>query len=424
NPFKIELVQDGLLTESFLTGNFKKETDILDVWFDAGVSHQAVLRERPELGFPADLYLEGVDQHRGWFQSSLLTSIMLGCGAPMRGIVTHGFTVDEDGRKMSKSLGNVIAPAQVIETIGTDGLRLWVASVGNDGDAVISDQLIQNVGQVYRKVRNTCRFLLQNLYDFNAAQDALALDRLEPFDTYALRRLWLLHGRVVSAYMQYDLPAVYKLLNEYCATEISALYADVVKDVLYCDAAGGHRRRSVQTVLSYTLDVLTTLMAPIMSFAAEEVSDFHQRGKIRSIHLQPFTSIAPIEQLFAGVDLERYDGAWTLLIQLRDAVMKLLEEQRAAGLIHHPLEAAVELYLAPEHDTSVVPNLTAFLEYFMIVSQVSTATSCAGLIPTGVSGLCARVTHARGTKCPRCWQWSELTDARGLCPRCQQVVGA
>lgn len=418
-----ELVQDNILTKSFLTGNYTKETDVLDVWFDAGVSHQAVLTVRPELSLPADLYLEGIDQHRGWFQSSLLTGIMLGVGTPTRAIMTHGFTVDETGKKMSKSLGNVIAPQQVVDAIGTDGLRLWVASVGNEGDAVMSEQLIQNIGQVYRKLRNTCRFLLQNLFDFDAKRDSVPLDQLQPFDRYALRRLWLLSDQVIASYERYDFPAVYKLLNEYCTVEISALYGDVAKDILYCDAKSSARRLSVQTVFAHILDTVVKLMAPLMSFAAEEVSDYYQKDKTRSIHLQQFVSMTPVEKLFAETDLDRYDREWALLISMRAAITKLIEEQRAAGIVHHPLEAAVTIYSAQAHDITVVEKLTDFLQYFLIVSRVTRATSCDGLVATAAPGLCARVDRAAGVKCPRCWQWSEASDTRDLCERCRDVVG-
>lgn len=418
-----DLVTDGLITKSFLTGNYVKETDILDVWFDAGVSHQAVLAVRPELSFPADMYLEGVDQHRGWFQSSLLTGIMLGVGTPTRAIMTHGFTVDESGKKMSKSLGNVIAPQQVIDSIGTDGLRLWVASVGNEGDALMSAPLMQNVGQVYRKIRNTCRFLLQNLADFDAKHGAIAFDQLEPFDRYALRRLWLLSDQVVAAYLRYDLPAVYKLLNEYCTVEISALYGDVAKDILYCDAKNNARRLSVQTVFAHILDTVVKLMAPLLSFAAEEVSDYYQKDKTQSIHLQQFVSVTSIEKLFAETDLDRYDREWALLISMRAAITKLIEEQRAAGLVHHSLEAAVTIYFAQSAELSVIPELVDFLPNFLIVSRVTTVSLCEGLVATGVPGLCARVERAAGVKCPRCWQWTESQESRGLCGRCRAVVG-
>lgn len=418
-----ELVADGLLTKSFLTGNYSKETDILDVWFDAGVSHQAVLAARPELGFPADLYLEGVDQHRGWFQSSLLTGIMCGVGTPTRAIMTHGFTVDESGKKMSKSLGNVIAPQQVIDSIGTDGLRLWVASVGNEGDAVMSAPLMQNVGQVYRKIRNTCRFLLQNLADFDSKHDMVPFTELQPFDRYALRRLWLLSDQVIAAYQRYDLPAVYKLLNEYCTVEISALYGDVAKDILYCDTKNSARRLSVQTVFSGILDTIVKLMAPLLSFAAEEVSDYYQKDKTQSIHLQQFVSTTSIEKVFAETDLDRYDREWALLISMRAAIMKLIEEQRAAGMVHHSLEVAVNFYFAQEAELTVVPSLVDFLPTFLIVSQVTSVPLCEGLVATGVPGLCAHVERAAGVKCPRCWQWTESHESRGLCGRCQAVVG-
>lgn len=417
------LVHDGIITQSVAEKFTKKESDILDVWFDAGVSHEAVLGQREGLSFPADLYLEGIDQHRGWFQSSLLTSIMLGKGSPTRAIMTHGFTVDQSGRKMSKSLGNVVPPQKVIDAIGTDGLRLWVASVGNEGDAVMSDQLIQNVGQVYRKIRNTCRFLLQNLFDFDYDRDALPLTRLEPFDTYALRRLCLLNDQVIGAYERYELSAVYALVNEYCAVEISALYGDVAKDVLYCDAAAGQRRRSIQTVFWHILDTLTKLIAPIMSFAAEEVSDFYQKNKNRSIHLQPFASVDGIKDLFAQIDTAAYDAEWESLCALRSAIMKLIEEQRAAGVVHHPLEATVTIKLQEGVGFESIKNLPEFLALLLIVSQVRLVRSAEGLNVTGIEGLFARVEHAAGVKCPRCWQWSEVPNANGLCPRCQQVVG-
>lgn len=417
-----QLIEDGLLNKSFSTGNYRKETDVLDVWFDAGISHQAVLATRPGLGYPADLYLEGIDQHRGWFQSSLLTGIMLGVGSPTRAIMTHGFTVDESGKKMSKSLGNVIAPQQVIESIGTDGLRLWVASVGNEGDAVMSERLVQNVGQVYRKIRNTCRFLLQNLFDFEVKRDAIPFAELQPFDQYALRRVWLLSEHVLEAYIRYDMPAVYKLLNEYCAVEVSALYGDVAKDVLYCDAADSRRRRSVQTAFWYILDTLTKLMAPLMSFAAEEVSDYYQKGKTQSIHLQSFASMEAIKGIFANIDLVAYDREWEELLLMRVAIMKLIEEQRAAGNVHHPLEAAVTLNMAHGKEITVVSELAEFFQSFLIVSRVTFVSTCDRLVATGVAGLCARVDRVDGVKCPRCWQWSNSSDVHALCTRCSRII--
>ncbi|HBY06194.1 MAG: Isoleucine-tRNA ligase [candidate division TM6 bacterium GW2011_GWE2_42_60] len=411
--------------KKYATASYRKERDILDVWFDSGVSHAAVLMTRPELAYPADLYLEGLDQHRGWFQSSLLTGIMLNQKAPMKAIMTHGFTVDERGRKMSKSLGNVVAPGQVVDMVGTDGLRLWVASIGIDGDAVYSDRLIQNVGQVYRKIRNTCRFLLQNLYDFDHSKDAVALEKLEPLDRYALHQIVLLQKRVIQAYEQGSVTTVYQLLNEYCATEVSAFYGDVVKDRLYCEKKTGHVRRSVQTAFWHILDTLTRLMAPIMSFAAEQVADFYQGapGTHPSIHLQRFADLSALEHLFDAVDLRAYDAEWQLLKEMRSAVLKGIEEQRAQGVVKHPLEASVTLSYGALSSLTVVGDLASLLPLLLIVSDVTVVDKdTPGLQETAVKGLLIKVERAHGTKCPRCWQFDTQAAASGLCRRCVRVL--
>ncbi len=422
-----DLVKEGVVPASIDANRFRKESDILDVWFDSGVSHYAVLAQRPELAFPADLYLEGIDQHRGWFQSSLLTGIMIKGEAPMRAIITHGFTVDEKGRKMSKSLGNVVAPQQVIDSVGTDGLRLWVASVGLEGDALLSDRLLQNVGQVYRKIRNTSRFLLQNLYDFDFARDAIVPERLEPFDRYAIRQLLLLQQRVLQAYKQGNPTAVYNLLNEYCTVEVSSFYGDVVKDRLYCEKADGLLRRSAQTTFWYILDTMVRLAAPIMSFAAEQVADYYQPSGRTSIHMQRFADLAVLEKLFVGVDLGEYDAQWQLFKEMRSSVLKLIEAKRAEGVLGHSLEAAI--LLAPSSSLkglTVAGDLSVFLPMFFIVSSVAIQESTDGLVSTGVDGLCALASRAPGVKCPRCWQWEDgagsPADSRGLCRRCVRVL--
>lgn len=411
--------------KKYATAAYRKEQDILDVWFDSGVSHAAVLTQRPELSYPADLYLEGVDQHRGWFQSSLLTGIMLNQKAPMKAIMTHGFTVDERGRKMSKSLGNVVAPAQVAEMVGTDGLRLWVASIGIDGDAVYSDRLIQNVGQVYRKIRNTCRFLLQNLYDFEYQKDAVALEKLEPIDRYALRQILQLQKRVVHAYEQGSVTMVYQLLNEYCATEVSAFYGDVVKDRLYCEKKEGHLRRSVQTAFWIILDTLTRLMAPIVSFAAEQVADFYQGapGTRASIHLQKFADLSRVESVFEKTDLAFYDAQWQTLKNIRSVVLKSIEEQRAKGLVKHPLEAAITIFYEKLDSLVVAGDVASLLPMLFIVSEVTIASQkIEGLLETSIPGLWVKAERTGGTKCPRCWQFDKFAAESGLCRRCIQVL--
>lgn len=418
-----ELAAMGAVPADLPLAEYRKETDILDVWFDAGVSHFAVLRKNPELQFPADLYLEGVDQHRGWFQSSLLTSIILSGQAPTKAFMTHGFTVDEKGRKMSKSIGNVIAPQQIIDTVGTDGLRLWVASIGHEGDAVVSEKLINHVGQVYRKIRNTCRFLLQNLYDYDHAQDAVAFDKLAPLDVYILHQLSQLQEQALKAYECGNVTALFHLLNDFCTVEISAFYGDIVKDCLYCDSAKGAKRRAVQTAFWHILDTLTRLMAPILSFAAEQVSDFYQKNKPCSIHLQRFADHAKMREFLATQMVQSYESQWEHIKDIRSAVLRLIEEQRAAGVVKHSLEASVVLFIDTLDTLTVIgEQKSEFFQQLCIVSEVVFAPVCDGLVITAVEGVCAQVQRAPGTKCPRCWQWAVEVGTHGLCPRCSKTV--
>jgi isoleucyl-tRNA synthetase len=420
-----ELVAQGLLPESFPVHEYRKEKDILDVWFESGVSQYAVLRRDPRASFPADLYLEGLDQHRGWFQSSLLISMMLTGEPPMRAIMTHGFTVDEQGRKMSKSLGNVMAPQQIIDRVGTDGLRLWVASIGNEGDAIVSDRLLSNIEQVYRKIRNTCRFLLQNLYDFDSARDLVPHHDLTPFDRYALVQLQRLQERVLAEYRSCNVTAIFHLLGDYCSGELSSLYADIVKDRLYCDKHNSAVRRSTQTAFWTILDSLTRLIAPILSFTAEQVADYYQGAGHPSIHLQKFAEWGDgrdLPILLAGVPAEKFDADWKLLKEVRTAVLKGVEELRAQGLVKHPLEAAITLSYPMLDTITVVDDMHEFLKMFLIASVVELVPGNAGLQPTALEGLFIRVDRAVGTKCPRCWQWGTYEQSEGLCPRCVAAI--
>lgn len=440
---------------------FIKEKDILDVWFESGVSHYAVLYNNPALGFPADSYLEGIDQHRAWFQSSLLTSLVLEKTACMKTIISHGYTVDAKGQKMSKSLGNVVSPDDIIKQIGTDGLRLWVASIGHDSDPVVSDVLLKNVAEVYRKIRNTCRFLLSNLYDFDITRDALVHEQLLPLDQYAAAQLYLVSHDILAAYERVDFTAVFHALADYCATDLSSFYLDVVKDRLYTEKADGHERRSAQTVLWHILDTLTRLMAPVLSFAAEYLSDYYQKDKQASIHLQEFTDIAALkklafgtrEQLFSSIspvhigrmqsvkqviEADQYEQeylmAWDILKDIRSAILKALEVKRETGLIKHSLEAQVILYLDPQQPT-LAPALKLlsgferrgydkqqFLKELLIVSQFTLADGPVDLTPATLPGVYVLVGHAAGVKCPRCWQWDTVHNADHLCRRCQRVL--
>jgi isoleucyl-tRNA synthetase len=416
---------------------FKKESDILDVWFDSGVSHYAVLQKNPSLAYPADIYLEGKDQHRGWFQSSLLTSVVLDGQAPMKTIMTHGFTVDEQGRKMSKSLGNVVAPQQMIDQLGTDGLRLWASSIDCQGEAVVSDILLRNVQEVFRKIRNTCRFLLSNLYDFDIERDAVAISQMLTIDRRALEKLWAVDQKIHQGYQEYDFTMVFHALGDYCAAELSSFYLDIIKDRLYVEKADGHKRRSAQTVCWYVLDAMVRWMAPIVSFTAEEISDLYQKDKKESIHLQNFAHVygllLQIMKIHGATDAKVFvaqqEKQWQKLLDMRSAILKAIEVEREQGRIKHSLEAQVTLHV----DAAKLPlihsffselkNDENFLKEFLIVSQVTFAQSAQGLHASAVDGLSVKVEHAVGEKCPRCWNWDVTTHEHKLCRRCQEILG-
>lgn len=434
---------------------FKKEKDILDVWFDSGVSHSAVLYENDKLGFPADLYLEGKDQHRGWFQSSLLTSMVLHGKAPMKTILTHGFTVDKKGHKMSKSVGNVVAPQEMIDKIGTDGLRLWVSSIDCAGDAVVSDVLTKNVGQVFRKIRNTCRFLLSNMYDFDFEKDAVPLDKMMPIDRYALQQLYVLNSTIIEHYKAFDFTAIFHALGDYCTVNLSSFYLDIVKDRLYVEKSDGLPRRSAQTVCWYILDTLTRLVAPIMSFTAEQLTDNFQKNKTESIHLQEFASLDNVWSSFAKYyqvarpdhpalesvtsHVERMnfitkeEAQWKLLKDIRSAILKAIEGLREQGTIKHSLEARVTVHLQEDtikealrffiNELGVAgKTMDAFFKEFLIVSQFEVADSPDGLAESELKGLHVKVEKAQGDKCPRCWNWDETDHEHKLCRRCQSIL--
>jgi isoleucyl-tRNA synthetase len=441
---------------------FVKETDILDVWFDSGVSHYAVLFDNPALGFPADAYIEGIDQHRGWFQSSLLTSLVLESESCTRMFLTHGFTVDDKGHKMSKSLGNVVSPHDLIAKLGTDGLRLWVASIDYSGDAIVSQALLTNVAEVYRKIRNTCRFLISNLYDFDHAKDGIAIDSMSLIDRYALEKLFQLNTKIRAAYAQSDFTAVSHALADYCTKELSSLYLDIIKDRLYVEKHNGVERRSAQTVCWYILDTLTKLIAPILSFTAEQLSDHYQLPKLTSVHLQTFNDLPDVWRYIAwknreelpALDWYPYRGhiqetvdaidrmnfiaertqQWKLLFSIRDAVLKAIEQQRELGLIKHSLEARVTLQISlAKQQQDVVEDfyrdigrngqsVEQFFKEFFIVSQCSLVADSKTLPQSIIKDVLVLVEHAHGVKCPRCWQWDTTNHIHELCNRCQKVL--
>lgn len=411
----------------------RKEQDILDVWFESGVSYYAVLLQNKELGFPADLYLEGKDQHRAWFQSSLLCSMVTNDMPPMKTVLTHGFTVDEKGRKMSKSIGNVVAPDQMVDEMGTDGLRLWVSSIDASGEAVVSKVLIANVKEVYRKIRNTCRFLISNMYDFDIEKDAVPIDELQEIDAYGLQELYKLQHKVLKLYSAMDFTGIFHLFGDYVSADLSSFYLDIIKDRLYVEKTDGHKRRSAQTACWYILDTLTRLMAPILSFTAEQLSDHYQKNKTESIHLQQFATLDALRSLCTMTDLAAQENnqLWTTLKAMRSAMLKAIEVLREKGLIKHSLEAQVLFYVDPSSEAAQQLKqlsgrlaqkdqlLEEFFQEFLIVSQIHIFDEKeSDMQPTQVDGLHVYVTQAAGVKCPRCWQWQVTESSDQLCGRC------
>lgn len=362
---------------------------------------------------------------------------------------------------MSKSLGNVVAPSDIIKQIGTDGLRLWVSSIGHENDPVVSDVLMRNVAEVHRKIRNTCRFLLQNLYDFDINVDALKVDQLLPIDLYALNQLSELNAQSVKQYAEGDFTGVFHGLAEYCTVELSSFYLDIVKDRLYVEEAKGTARRSAQTTLWYILDTVTRLIAPILSFTAEQISDHYQKDKKSSIHLQPFVDpqklkdfVRPKSELFwpdiiriqigslidLGTNIEKqqeekaYALEWQTVKDIRPVLLKAIEIEREKGLIKHSLEAQVTAFIDMQKPEFAVlkdfferlkaqgETPEAFFKEFLIVSQFKLVPTREGLHHTSDEGIGVKVTHAEGVKCPRCWQWDISNDPDGLCKRCQRIV--
>ncbi len=406
-----QLLPPGFACPKCAGTSFSKEKDILDVWFDSGSSHAAVLEPRG-LGWPADVYLEGSDQHRGWFHSSLLLGVATHGGAPYRQVITHGFIVDEKGRKQSKSLGNYVDAEKSMATHGAEVLRLWVSMVDYREDISLSDEMLKRNAEAYRKLRNTCRYLLSNLFDFDAATHAVPEEKLEAIDRYALQRHRQLVRRVRAGYDAYEFHVVYHQILQYCAVDLSSFYLDVLKDRLYCDPVDGPRRRSAQTVMARIAEDLTRLLAPVLPFTTDEVWSYLPGARSASVHLETFPEPEPED---AAV-IER----WSRLLDVRTVVMKALEEERAAKRIAASLEAQVTITApeatlaelrAHEAEGGVPPGNLANL---FIVSAV-TLQAAEGPIKV-------EVTRAPGRKCERCWTWSEAVGTQavhpGVCARC------
>ncbi|MDR3270183.1 MAG: isoleucine--tRNA ligase [Peptococcaceae bacterium] len=402
---------------------FLKESDIMDVWFDSGSSHVSVLQARPELSFPADLYLEGSDQHRGWFNSSLSTAVAVFGEAPYHTVLTHGFLVDEQGRKMSKSGGNGVDPLQVIKDMGADILRLWVASSDYRNDVAVSHRIMKQMTEAYRKIRNTLRFLIGNLNGFAPERDRVAYAQLEELDRWALTRLAGTIERVRQAYENYEFHVVYHTIHNFCTVDLSAVYLDIVKDRLYVEGRDTEKRRAAQTVLYECLNAITRLIAPILTFTADEVWPYIPGDKEESVQL---ADLPDAQTAWRDVALTE---RWERILALRSEVSKALEQARQEKLINHPLTAQVELYPTEEQYGLLqgAPNLA---EIF-IVSAVQLHAPCGdrpeGSAPAEAgSGLGVRITSAPGEKCERCWMYHPAVGADpehpALCPRCLSVI--
>lgn len=403
---------------------FTKETDILDVWFDSGVSFAAVVEPNPELGLPADLYLEGSDQHRGWFHSSLLTAVGTRGEAPYRGVLTHGFVVDGEGRKMSKSLGNVIAPQEIMAELGAEILRLWVTAEDYRDDVRLSDNILKQLGDAYRRFRNTARFMLGNLYDFDPEKNLVPLQEREELDRVALSWLAQLIERVKRAYQDYEFHLVFHRLHQFCAVEMSAIYLDILKDRLYISQAESPARRSAQSTLYGLLFDLTRLMAPILSFTAEEVWE-HLPGTIEdSVHLSSFPEVPP------GLPDTDLLAKYEFLLKVRDEINRGLEEARKAKMLSTSQEARVvlgtedsELHDRLSRNAADLKTLTQVAELTVTNQQVPLDRALAA---QEISGLQVQVNRAGGEKCVRCWftLTSVGQDSRHphICRRCLQVL--
>lgn len=410
-----DLLPEGFTHPGSPNGEFTKEQDIMDVWFDSGSSHRGVLETRPELSFPADMYLEGSDQYRGWFNSSITTSVATHGRSPYKMLLSHGFVMDGEGKKMSKSLGNVIVPDTIVKQKGADIARLWVSSVDYLADVRISDEILNQVADVYRKIRNTLRFLLGNINDYNPATDRIAEADLLEVDRYILNRLREFTAGTLDHYESFDYLNIYQEVQNFINVELSNFYLDYGKDILYIEEKNAHKRRSMQTVLFEILVNMTKLLAPIIPHTAEEVWSHIEQVDEESVHLTNMPAKEEVDQALLD--------KWNTFMALRDDVNRALEAARNEKVIGKSLEAKVKIGNSPSFDT------LAFLEGFndlhqlFIVSQVELVEDTKG---EAYQHGTIEIAKADGEKCARCWNYSESLGSVGelddLCPRCQEVV--
>ncbi|HBG45803.1 MAG TPA: isoleucine--tRNA ligase [Deltaproteobacteria bacterium] len=424
-----ELALAGTACPKCGSKEFEKEEDILDVWFDSGVSFSAVLESRGNLKFPADLYLEGSDQHRGWFHSSLLASEGTRSTPPYNAVLTHGFVVDGSGRKMSKSIGNVVAPQEVIGRYGAEVLRLWVAGEDYREDIRISEEILKRLSEAYRRIRNTFRFILGNLYDFDPARDGVRYEELEELDRLTLHKLAKLTARLREAYEEFEFHAVYHSVHNFCTVDLSAFYLDVVKDRLYTYRADSRGRRAAQTTIWLVLDHLLRLTAPVLVFTTDEAWGFMPGEKAESVHL---SSMPEPEKEWLDPALEE---KWERLMAYKGEIAKAIEGARQGKIVGHPLDAQVVLY-PPAKDLELMMSEEKALEEVLIISRL--IVSQEPLVETSageasfnfksqeIPGLDIVVGKAEGGKCERCWHYSTYVgkdhEHPAICDRCVEAL--
>lgn len=432
-----DLTAEDLL--GFDAANYEKAMDGLDVWFDSGVSHACVLDQNPNLRFPADLYLEGSDQHRGWFQSSLLTSSAMRGEAPYRAVLTHGFTVDAQGRKMSKSIGNVISPDTLVNTVGADVLRLWIASADYRGELTFSDEILKRTSDTYRRLRNTARFLLANLHGFDPVKDALKPEQLLSLDRWMIARAQSLQQEIEQAYDEYQFHLIYQKVHNFCAIDLGSFYLDIIKDRQYTTKTEGIPRRSAQTAMYHIAEALTRWLAPILSFTAEEIWQYLPGERKESVFLASWYE--GWKHFAAPSDIT--PAEWTLIVAVREAVNKELEKCRIDGQIGSALDAEVDIYCEP--DTAVEKSLVKLqdeLRFLLITSDARVkplnkealmSATKAVIVHTVVDEqhpegenreleVWLQVTPSAHKKCIRCWHHradvGQHPDHPEICGRC------
>jgi len=405
---------------------FEKETDIMDVWFDSGSTHAAVLETRDNLSSPSDMYLEGSDQHRGWFQSSLLTSVATRGRAPYRTVLTHGYVVDGEGRKMSKSLGNGIDPEDVIKEYGADILRLWVASSDYKTDIRISKDILKQLAEVYRKIRNTCRFILGNIYDFDPDKDAVEYSKLSDLDKWALLKMSRLIEKVNDAYKRYEFHLMFHAIHNFCVVDMSNFYLDIIKDRLYTSKPDDINRRAAQTVMYEILESLVKMLTPVLAFTSEEVWQYMPHKSTHCIDSVQMNDWPQINEKYIDSSLEE---KWDRILDLRSDVSKALEIARANKLIGHSLNAKVTIF-ADGDDYDFINSIKDELITVFIVSdfelkRIDEASDDA-VKGEFFSDIKISVSQAKGEKCERCWMYSESVGKNEkhplLCSRCADVV--